>query len=89
MFKTYLERNFHIISNKIYYAKEIHKNVIRAPLALPQVLIGLSNFWKTLEMPLINCEIILILPWSTNYVTLEGDRDTTLTIADKKLYILL
>ena len=59
------------------------------PLALPQVLIGLSNFWKTLEMPLINCEIILILPWSTNYVTLEGDRDTTLTIADKKLYILL
>ena len=59
------------------------------PLALPQVLIGLSNFWKILEMPLINCEIILILPWSTNYVTLEGDRDTTLTIADKKLYILL
>ena len=59
------------------------------PPALPQVLIGLSNFWKTLEMPLINCEIILVLPWSTNYVTLEGDRDTTLTIADKKLYILL
>ena len=29
MFKTYLERNFHIISNKIYYAKEIHKNVVR------------------------------------------------------------
>ena len=24
----------------------------------------LSNFWKTLEMPLINCEIILDLTWS-------------------------
>ena len=24
----------------------------------------LSNFWKTLEMPLINCEINLILTWS-------------------------
>ena len=24
----------------------------------------LSNFWRTLEMPLINCEINLILAWS-------------------------
>ena len=24
----------------------------------------LSNFWKTLEMPLINCEVNLILRWS-------------------------
>ena len=24
----------------------------------------LSNFWRTLEMPLINCEINLILTWS-------------------------
>ena len=23
----------------------------------------LSNFWRTLEMPLINCEIELILDW--------------------------
>ena len=28
----------------------------------------LSNFWKTLDMPLINCEINLILTWSENYV---------------------
>ena len=27
----------------------------------------LSNFWRTLEMPSINCEISLILTWSTNY----------------------
>ena len=24
----------------------------------------LSNFWKTLDMPLINCEINLIIAWS-------------------------
>ena len=24
----------------------------------------LSNFWRTLEMPLINCEFNLILTWS-------------------------
>ena len=28
----------------------------------------LRNFWRTLEMPLINCEINLILTWSTNCV---------------------
>ena len=27
-----------------------------------------SNFWRTLEMPLINCEINLILTWSENCV---------------------
>ena len=26
----------------------------------------LSNFWRTREMPLINCEINIILTWSTN-----------------------
>ena len=26
----------------------------------------LSNFWRTLEIPLINCEIELILDWSAN-----------------------
>ena len=26
----------------------------------------LSNFWRTLEMPLINCEIELILTWSAD-----------------------
>ena len=28
----------------------------------------LSNFWRTLEMPLINSEINLILSWSANCV---------------------
>ena len=30
----------------------------------------LGNFWRTLEMPLINCEVNLILNWSTNCVSL-------------------
>ena len=28
----------------------------------------LTNFWKTLDMPLINCEIALTLTWSENCV---------------------
>ena len=28
----------------------------------------LSNFWKTLDMPLINCEVSLTLTWSKNCI---------------------
>ena len=28
----------------------------------------LSNFWKSLNIPLINCEVELILTWSKNFV---------------------
>ena len=31
----------------------------------------LSNFWGTLEMPLINCEVELILTWSENCVIIN------------------
>ena len=31
----------------------------------------LSNFWKSLDIPLINCEIELILTWSKNCVLVD------------------
>ena len=31
----------------------------------------LSNFWRTLEMPLINCEFDLILDWSANCIIIS------------------
>ena len=33
----------------------------------------LSNFWRTLEMPLINCEIERILTWLRNSVIISTD----------------
>ena len=36
----------------------------------------LSNFWRTLEMPLINCEVNLILIWSE--ITLSQKDNTKL-----------
>ena len=45
----------------------------------------LSNFWRTLEMPLINCEITLDLNWSENCVivaTNVADEVTTFSITD-------
>ena len=49
-----------------------------------------SNFWRTLEMPLINCEVNLILTWSANCVILYtniADQSATFTITETKLYV--
>ena len=42
----------------------------------------LKQFLRTIEMPLINCEINLILTCSSNCVISEGDRETTFVITD-------
>ena len=47
----------------------------------------LSNFWSTLEMPLINCEIILILTWSSNCVITNSTGAGTFEITGTKLYV--
>ena len=50
----------------------------------------LSNFWRTLEMPLINCEINLILTRSENCVIVYTDianEGATLEITETKLYV--
>ena len=36
----------------------------------------LSNFWKTLDMPLINCEVFLTLTWSENCVLTDVTTQT-------------
>ena len=50
----------------------------------------LSNFWRTLEMPLINCEINLILTWSANFFIVSTNvaaQNATFEITDTKLYV--
>ena len=47
----------------------------------------LSNFWRTLEMPLINCEVNLIVTWSSACVITESNGAGTFAITDKKLYV--
>ena len=47
----------------------------------------LSNFWRTLEMPLINCEVNLILTWSSTCVVTDSNGAETFAITDTKLYV--
>ena len=49
-------------------------------------LTGDDNFWRSLEMPLINCKIYLELNWSKNCV-MSTISDTTFKITNTKLYI--
>ena len=49
----------------------------------------LSNFWRALEMPLINCEVNLILTWSENCVIVStdvADQEAKFVITDTKCF---
>ena len=47
----------------------------------------LSNFWRTLEMPLISCEVNLILTWSSTCVITDSNGAGTFAITDTKLCV--
>ena len=52
------------IDNPKYDANKVGKNETEVVIPLKH----LSNFWRSLNIPLINCEVKLILTWSKNYV---------------------
>ena len=47
----------------------------------------LSNFWRTLEMPLINCEVSLFFTWSLTCVITNSTGEGKFTITDTKRYV--
>ena len=52
----------------------------------------LINFWRTLEMPLINYEVELILNWSKDcgiIYTDVNDQVPTFTITETNLYVFV
>ena len=47
----------------------------------------LSNFWRTLEMALINWEVSLFLTWSSTCVTTNSTGEGRFTMTDTKFYV--
>ena len=47
----------------------------------------LSNFWRIFEMPLINCEVSLMLTWSSTCVITKSTGEGKFERTDKKLYV--
>ena len=52
------------IDNPAYNASKSGKKEVQIAVPLKR----LSNFWRNLDMPLINCEVSLILTWSRECV---------------------
>ena len=47
----------------------------------------LSNFWRSLEMPLINCKVDFSLDWYAKCIIIMGGTDANFVIRDAKLYV--
>ena len=47
----------------------------------------LSDFWRSLEVSLINCKVKLSLTWHKNCILSSVADDSTFAIADTKLYV--
>ena len=47
----------------------------------------LSNFWRSLEMPLINCKLHLKSNWNKNCVMSNVDGNTTFKVTNTKIYV--
>ena len=78
-----------------YDANKVGKNETEVVIPLKH----LSNFWRSLNIPLINCEVELILTWSKNCVLADMTVDAAASLAivapsgakfkitDTKLYV--
>ena len=69
------------ITGKTPDANNKNNNEITVPLNYS------SNFWRTLEMTLINNEVDLILTRSENYVISSATGKAKFKITDTKLYV--
>ena len=98
-YKTSIQGNTYNVgdSEEGYNANKVGKNETEVVIPLKH----LSNFWKSLNILLINCEVELILIWSKNCVladmtrrNAQGDnpavvsaRELEFEITDTKLYV--
>ena len=83
------------VDNPKYDANKVGKNETEVVIPLKH----LSNFWRSLNIPLINCELELILTWSKNCILADMTVDAAgnpaivattgleLKITDTKLYV--
>ena len=77
------------VDNPNYDVNKVGKNKTETVVPLKH----LSNFWRSLDIPLINCEVEIILTWSKNCVladmTVANNPPTGLEfqITEKNLYV--
>ena len=60
-----------MITKQILQNGVTHNNLTKNDVKVVVPLKHLSNFWRSLNIPLINCEVELILTWYTNCVLID------------------
>ena len=73
--------------SKIKITGKPPNNDIKKDVEIMVALKYLSNFWRTLEMPLISCEVNLILTWSSTCVITNSTDAGRFAITDTRLYV--
>ena len=72
-------------SSSFKYKSNFNTNRNGVKIAVP--LKHLSNFWRSLEISLINCKDDLSLKWNQNCVLSSEDSNSIFAIADTKRYV--
>ena len=72
---------------KLLRDPEVNNNIARRNIKFVVPLKYLSNFFRSLEMPLINCKIKLYLTWKKECVLSNQAGDAVFIINDTKLYV--
>ena len=65
----------------------VHNNIARRNVKVVVTLKYLSNFFRSLEMPLINCKIKFNFAWKKECVLSNQAGDAVFTINDTQLYV--
>ena len=79
--------NFESFKSKVKITGKTPNNGNTKDVEIIVPLKYLSNFWRTLEMPLINCEVNPILTWSKDCVIINSTGEGKLAITETKLYV--
>ena len=82
-----VDANNHIPNNSSSYKYKSRLITNRNGVEIAVPLKYLSNFWRSLEILLINCKAELSLTWDENCILTSLAENLTFTIADAKLYV--
>ena len=64
----------------------LEQMVQQKEVKIPVPLKYLSNFWRSLEMPLINCKVELSLKWIENFVLTTAAIDSNADATDSATF---
>ena len=77
----------HIPNNSSSYKYKSSFITDRNDVKIAVSLKYLSNFWRSLEIPLINCKVELSLSWNENCILTSLAVNSTFTITGAKIYV--